>query len=114
VTMTLTECQSMANWERKQRSEAEAEVARLRAGLQQLFDQMMVFATTRPSSQQTRTKSAREMVETFAYELKDLLAEVVPRPPRQDTKEDKGDTRVAPLNAGADGQDLPQRDNEAK
>ena len=51
-----------------------AKSARLRAALQQLQADMLTFATTRPSPQQTRQKSAREMVETFAYLLKDVLA----------------------------------------
>ena len=43
------------------------------AALQQLQQEMHAFAHTRPSSQQTRRKSAREMVELFESKLAALL-----------------------------------------
>jgi hypothetical protein len=75
VTMTLTECQSMANWERKQRTEAEAEVARLLAGLQQLRSEMRGY-TAVPKGFLAGNVALR--IDEWSDQLDALLAEVVP------------------------------------
>lgn len=56
-----------------------AEVGRLQQGLRALHAEMTTFATAKPGGQQVRTKSAREIVEHFAYKLFALLA--APDPP---------------------------------
>jgi hypothetical protein len=57
--------------------------------LRQLLEDMMLFVTAKPSPQQTRQKSAREMVEYFAHELKAILlaGAVVPLPPETEAED---------------------------
>lgn len=64
--------------EQRRAEHAEARFVTLVEGLKQLRACMVEFATTRPSPQQTRAKSAREMVELFAAELAALLAALPP------------------------------------
>ena len=52
------------------------------APLERLVEQMQDFARTAPSGQQTRQKSAREMVGHFAYGLASVLASLQAKEPR--------------------------------
>jgi hypothetical protein len=58
-----------------------------RSALHQVLADMTAFAHTKPSPQQTRQKSAREMVELFAAKLEAaLLAETEPAPRAEDRR----------------------------
>lgn len=72
-----------------------------------LHSRMMAFANEKPSGQQTRQKSAREMVEAFAFDLKDVIERASDGGSLQPEKNDDDLTRVDGVPEGEHG-DLPR------